>query len=128
MMIDIQPLPKIAEDERGATHYFNTTRSEQFVCGYRKAGASNAKHYHKGLSVGKNPEVLILFSGEITIHWFDVREKDKKGTEKVSAPAMVTIYPFAWHEVVADTDIIFMELNTLDDGKSDTFRIEETGA
>jgi hypothetical protein len=54
---------------------------------YRKKGAVSAKHYHKGLSVGKNPEKLILFSGEITINWFDVRNKEIKGTEKVTAPA-----------------------------------------
>ena len=122
-MVEVTILPKIAEDERGPTHYFDTDRSTQFVCGYRKKGAVSARHYHKGLSVGKNPEKLILFSGEITIHWFDVRDNGIKGTEKVIAPAVVTVYPFAWHEVIADTDTIFLELNTLEDGKADTFRI-----
>ncbi|MES2371374.1 MAG: hypothetical protein V4557_02265 [Bacteroidota bacterium] len=123
-MVEVTTIPKVAEDERGPTHYFDTDRSTQFVCGYRKKGAVSARHYHKGLSVGKNPEKLILFSGEITIQWFDVRNREIKGTEKVIAPAMVTVYPFAWHEVIADTDMIFLELNTLEDGKSDTFRID----
>lgn len=123
-MVEVTTIPKIAEDERGPTHYFDTDRSTQFVCGYRKKGAVSARHYHKGLSVGKNPEKLILFSGEITIHWFDVRNREIKGTEKVIAPAMITVYPFAWHEVIADTDTIFLELNTLEDGKVDTFRID----
>jgi hypothetical protein len=57
-----------------------------------KKAAVSARHYHKGLSVGKNPEKLILFSGEITIHWFDVRNNEIKGTEKVIAPAMVTLF------------------------------------
>jgi hypothetical protein len=122
-MITIEQLPKVAEDERGPTHFFDTDRSTQFVCGYRKAGAVSARHYHKGLSVGKNPEKLILFSGEITINWFDVRDESVRGTEKVTAPAIVTVYPFAWHEVIADTDTIFLELNTLEDGQKDTFRI-----
>ena len=124
-MVEVTPVPKIAEDERGPTHYFDTDRSTQFVCGYRKKGAVSARHYHKGLSVGKNPEKLILFSGEITIHWFDVRNREINGTEKVIAPAMVTVYPFTWHEVIADTDMIFLELNTLEDGKMDTFRLED---
>lgn len=123
-MIEIQPLPKVAEDERGPTHYFDTDRSKQFVCGFRKAGSVSARHYHKGLSVGKNPEVLVLFQGEITINWFDVRDMSVKGTEKVKAPALVTVYPWAWHEVIADTDMIFLEQNTLEDGKADTFWID----
>jgi hypothetical protein len=122
-MITIEPLPKIAEDERGPTHYFDTDRTSQFVCGYRKAGAISARHYHKGESIGKNPEKLILFSGEITINWFDVRNEAIKGTEKVTAPAIITVYPYAWHEVIADTDMIFLELNTLEDGQKDTYRI-----
>lgn len=123
-MIEIKPLPKVAEDERGPTHYFDTDRSKQFVCGFRKAGSVSARHYHKGLSVGKNPEVLVLFQGEITINWFDVRDRSIKGTEKVKAPALVTVYPWAWHEVIADTDMIFLEQNTLEDGKTDTFWID----
>lgn len=122
-MVEVTTIPKIAEDERGPTHYFDTDRSTQFVCGYRKKETVSGRHYHKGLSVGKNPEKLILFSGEITIHWFDVRNREIKGTEKVTAPAIVTISAFAWHEVIADTDIIFLELNTLEEGRVDTFRI-----
>lgn len=127
-MIEVKALPKVAEDERGPTHYFDTDRSTQFVCGFRKAGSVSARHYHKGLSVGKNPEVLVLFQGEITINWFDVRNPESKGSQKVVAPALVTVYPYAWHEVLADTDMIFLEQNTLEDGKSDTFWLAETGA
>lgn len=127
-MIEVTTLPKVAEDERGPTHYFDTDRSTQFVCGFRKAGSVSARHYHKGLSVGKNPEVLVLFQGEITINWFDVRNPESKGSQKVVAPALVTVYPYAWHEVLADTDMIFLEQNTLEDGKSDTFWLAETGA
>lgn len=127
-MIEVKALPKVAEDERGPTHYFDTERSTQFVCGFRKAGSVSARHYHKGLSVGKNPEVLVLFQGEITINWFDVRNPESKGSQKVAAPALITVYPYAWHEVLADTDMIFLEQNTLEDGKSDTFWLAETGA
>jgi len=122
-MVEVTPVPKIAEDERGATHYFDTDRSGQFVVGYRKAGTHNAKHYHKGLAKNKNPEIIIIMQGEITINWFDVRDETKKGTCRAIAPAMVTVQAWAWHEVIADTDIIVLELNALVDGKEDSFRI-----
>jgi hypothetical protein len=38
-MVEVTTIPKIAEDERGPTHYFDTDRSTQFVCGYRKKGS-----------------------------------------------------------------------------------------
>ncbi len=122
-MVEVTEVPKIAEDERGATHYFDTDRTGQFVMGYRKAGTANARHYHKELSQNKNPEILILMQGEITINWFDVRDQDIKGSCKAKAPAMVKVNAWAWHEVIADTDIIFLELNSLEDGSKDSFRI-----
>jgi dTDP-4-dehydrorhamnose 3,5-epimerase-like enzyme len=122
-MVEVISVPKIAEDERGATHYFDTDRSGQFVVGYRKAGTHNAKHYHKGEAKNKNPEIIIILQGEVTIHWFDVRNTEIKGTCKAIAPAMVTVQAWAWHEVIADTDIIVLELNALADGKEDTYRI-----
>ena len=122
-MVEIKPVEKIAEDERGSTHFFDTDRSGQFVVGYRKAGTNNAKHYHKGLAKNKNPEIIIIMQGEVTINWYDVRNVEIKGTCKAIAPAMVTVQAWAWHEVIADTDIIVLELNALFDGKEDSFRI-----
>ncbi len=122
-MVEIKPVEKIAEDERGSTHFFDTDRSGQFVVGYRKAGTHNARHYHKGLAKNKNPEIIIIMQGEVTINWYDVRNVEIKGTCKAIAPAMVTVQAWAWHEVIADTDIIVLELNALVDGKEDSFRI-----
>ncbi|MEK7200353.1 MAG: hypothetical protein AAB212_10620 [Bacteroidota bacterium] len=122
-MVEVKPVAKIAGDERGSTHYFDTDRTGQFVVGYRKAGTHNAKHYHKGEAKNKSPEKLILMNGEVTIHWFDVRDAEIKGTCRAIAPAMITIQAWAWHEVVADTDIVMLELNALTDGKDDTYRV-----
>ena len=124
-MIEVAEVPMIHNDERGSTHYLNTDRSEQFVLVYRKAGSRNARHYHKELSKGKNPEIFILMSGEITIHWFDIHNPESKGTQKLSAPVMVTVHAWTWHEVIAETDFIMLELNTLEDGKVNSFRLEE---
>lgn len=121
-MIEIIPIEKIAEDERGTTHYFDTDRTGQFIIGYRKAGSVSARHYHKGISKGKDPEKVIIMSGEATVNWFDING-DAKGTSKLYAPVMLVVHTWTWHEVIADTDIVVFELNTLADGKNDAFRI-----
>ena len=122
-MIEIIPIAKVAEDERGATHYFDTDRTGQFIIGYRKAGSISARHFHKGIAKGKNPEKVIIMSGEATENWFDING-DAKGSQKMVAPAMLIVHPWTWHEVIADTDIVMFELNALADGKEDAFRLE----
>ncbi len=121
-MVRVIPLDKIGEDERGATHYFDTNRTGQFIVAYRKAGSASGDHYHKGTAEKKNPEQIIIMSGSALLNWKDIRS-EKKGTEKINAPAMIEIEPWAWHQVVAVTDIIVFELNGLEDAKHDTFKI-----
>lgn len=123
-MVEVIQVDKIGEDERGATHYFDTDRTGQFIIAYRKTGSISGRHYHKGTAPTKNPEQLILMGGEATLNWFDVRS-DAKGSIQVKAPAKIIIQPWAWHEVIANTDMIMFELNGLEDAKDDTFRIEK---
>lgn len=122
-MVTVIPLPKAGEDERGATHYFETDRTGQFIVAFRKQGSASGRHYHKGIAPTKNPEQIIIMQGIATVNWFDVRG-DEKGSIQVTAPCMVHIEPWAWHEVIAVTDIIVFELNALDAAANDTFRIE----
>ncbi|NCI46488.1 hypothetical protein [Sediminibacterium soli] len=122
-MIEIIPIAKIGEDERGVTHYFNTDRTGEFILGYRKAGSVSARHYHKGISAYKNPERVILMKGEATVNWFDING-EASGSDKIIAPAMLVVYPYTWHEVIADTDFVMFELNALNDGKIDTFQLD----
>jgi quercetin dioxygenase-like cupin family protein len=122
-MIEIIPLTKIGEDERGSTHIFETDRTGEFIFSFRKAGSLSGRHYHKGLSANKNPEKIILVKGEGTLNWFNVAGEEK-GSEKIIGPSLVHIYPGAWHELVADTDIVVFEMNALADGKGDTFRLD----
>jgi tellurite resistance-related uncharacterized protein len=123
-MVEIIPIARIAEDERGATHYFDTDRSGQFIIGYRKAGSVSARHYHKGTAKGKNPEQVIIMNGTVTVNWFDI-DGEAKGSSQVKAPAMIVVYPMTWHEVIADTDIVMFELNALADGREDSYRLDE---
>jgi hypothetical protein len=123
-MIEIIPVAQVAVDERGATHFFDTDRTGEFIIGYRKAGSISARHYHKGIAAGKNPEKVILMSGKVTVNWFDVNG-EAKGSSKMKAPSMLVVYPYTWHEVIADTDIVMFELNALEDGKKDAFWLDE---
>ncbi len=123
-MVEVIPVHQVAEDERGATHFFHTDRTGQFIIAYRKAGSASGRHYHKGTAPQKNPEQIIIMQGLATVNWLDVRSNEK-GTVEVKAPAMVIIQPWAWHEVIANTDIIVFELNGLEDAKDDTFRLEQ---
>ncbi|MGI8950845.1 MAG: hypothetical protein ACR2FN_04580 [Chitinophagaceae bacterium] len=120
-MVKIIPIEKIGEDERGTTHVFETNRTGQFIIAYRKAGSLSGRHYHKGKSPNKNPEKIILMSGEATLNWKNMKGEEF-GNEKIFAPSMVTIDVFIWHEVVADTDIVVLELNALADGNGDTYK------
>lgn len=122
-MVRCLPVEKIAEDERGSTHFFDTDRSGQFIIAYRKAGSASGRHYHKGTAKNKNPEQIIIMQGEATVNWFNVQNEQQRGTVHVKSPAMVIIEPWAWHEVIAVTDIVVFELNALNDGREDTYRI-----
>jgi hypothetical protein len=128
-MITVTQLNKIGEDERGATHYFSTDRTGQFIVAYRKAGSASGRHYHKGIAPHKNPEQIIIMQGEAMISWFDTRTSNHAERESihVQAPVMVEIAAWAWHEVMAVTGIIVFELNGLEDAKHDTFRMINEG-
>ncbi len=121
-MVTVIPLDKIGEHERGATFVYDNDRTGQYIVAYRKAGSANGRHYHKGLHEHKRPEKLILLSGEAVLNWKDVRTSEE-GSLTVIAPAMMIIPEMIWHEVIAVTDFVMLELNGLDAGKDDTWML-----
>ncbi|NCW12468.1 MAG: hypothetical protein EBV82_04740 [Chitinophagia bacterium] len=123
MKIKISPLDLKATDERGALHHFNTDRTGEFLVVYRNEGAISGQHYHKGISAYKNPEDLILMQGEMMLLWKDL-ETDEEGEVLVKAPSRVLIPAGIWHQTTAQTDIVFIELNSLKDGSEDTYRLD----
>ncbi|HNP23029.1 MAG TPA: hypothetical protein PKM63_03170 [Panacibacter sp.] len=123
-MIKVEPINQIGEDERGRTYTFNMDRTGEFIVGFRKAGSSSGRHYHKGRSPYKCPEKFMIMQGQATVHWRDIKS-ERLGSEKVTGPAIVYFDPWIWHDIVADSDIVFYELNSLADGRDDTFRLEE---
>ena len=49
----------------------------------------------------------MIMQGQATVHWRDIKVKDW-GIEKVTGPAIVYFDPWIWHDIVADSDIVFM--------------------
>ena len=122
MSVTINPIEVKAVDERGALHYFSTDRTGEFLLVYRKAGTISGQHYHKGISAGKNPEDMLLVQGTANLHWKDLKT-NKEETVELIAPVRVLIQANVWHELMAITDIVFVELNSLAEGSEDTYRL-----
>ncbi len=122
MSVQVSPIQIKALDERGALHYFKTDRSGEFLLVYRNAGTISGQHYHTGKSMNKNPEDMLLVQGSIQLHWKDLKTEQEE-TLDVIAPSRVLIPAGIWHEVKALTDIVFIELNSLEDGSEDTHRL-----
>jgi len=122
MKIEITKIDVKAVDERGALHYFSTDRSGEFLLVYRNKGSISGQHYHKGNSVYKNPEDMLLVQGSLLLQWKEI-EGTENGEVEVVAPARVLIPAGIWHQVTAQTDIVCIELNSLADGSEDTYRL-----
>jgi len=122
MKIEITKIDLKAVDERGALHYFSTDRSGEFLLVYRNKGSISGQHYHKGISANKNPEDMLLVQGSLLLQWKEI-EGTEIGEVEVVAPARVLIPAGIWHQVTAQTDIVFIELNSLADGSEDTYRL-----
>lgn len=122
MSVMITPIDLKAADERGALHYFSTDRTGEFLLVYRNAGSVSGQHYHKGISKGKNPEDMLIVQGSATLHWKDLNTNQEETVELI-APVRVLIQANVWHELIAITDIVFVELNSLADGSEDTHRL-----
>jgi len=132
MKIQITKIDVKAVDERGALHFFSTDRSGEFLLVYRNKGAVSGQHYHKGGSANKNPEDMLLVQGSLLLKWKEMEGFKNNGVENVAlesgeveviAPARVLIPAGIWHQTTAQTDIVFIELNSLADGSEDTYRL-----
>jgi hypothetical protein len=119
-MITITPLDKIGIDERGYTfEYFHERYGRHLLC-FRKAGSVSGNHYHKGISLTKNPEIIILVHGSLMLHYRNVNETGIIEVP-VEGPVKIEIQPYVWHKLVSITDCSFLELNSLSEHSADTF-------
>ena len=116
----IEQLPLSGSDDRGYTAEYLHERSGQQLMLFRRAGSISGRHYHKGLSATKNPEILLLLSGTARFNWKHIDEAEVQ-TQQVQAPARIEVPALIWHEIVAETDCVMTELNSIEEHKADTF-------
>lgn len=121
-MIKATPITPAGADERGYTAEFEQNRTGTHLIVFRKAGSISGRHYHKGLSETKNPEILILLSGTCTFNWKHIDDEEVQ-TAKYTGPIQFEIPPLIWHELIPDTDCTFMEQNSIAEHAADTFRL-----
>jgi dTDP-4-dehydrorhamnose 3,5-epimerase-like enzyme len=86
----------------------------------RKQGSISGNHWHKGVSAAKNPESLLLISGSISLV-FKHMETGEEEEIKTEGPKLIKIMPNVLHTLKAETDLIFLEFNSLKEHKSDTY-------
>jgi len=116
----ITTIKPFSNDARGTVAEYFHERTGQHLIVFSKAGAVRGRHYHKGISLSKNPEMLILLSGTCIFNWREVNSQQLQ-TATVQAPAKIEVSPYVWHELLAVTDCSFLELNSLSEHVADTF-------
>lgn len=121
-MIKVTRIEPAGNDERGYTAEFLQERTGTHLIVFRKAGTVSGRHYHKGIAPTKDPEILILLNGTCHLNIRHIEDPETT-TETYSGPVMFEIPPFIWHELVAVTDCTFIELNSIEEHASDTFRL-----
>jgi dTDP-4-dehydrorhamnose 3,5-epimerase-like enzyme len=116
----IIPLEPFSRDDRGYVGEYYHDRIGQHLIVFCNAGAVRGRHYHKGISITKNPEILIVLSGKVIVNWRGLNETTVN-SQFVPGPARIEIPAYTWHEFVAETECTFLELNSLSEHKADTF-------
>lgn len=123
-MIKATPITPAGQDERGYTAEFEQNRTGTHLIVYRKAGTVSGRHYHKGGSITKNPEILLLLSGQCTFNWKHI-DNEQIQSATYDAPIRFEIPPMVWHEIIPTTDCTFMEMNSIAEHAADTYRLND---
>lgn len=121
--VTIDKLEAFNNDNRGQTYELSNNRSTDMVLCYREKDSICGRHYHTGSSKNKDPEILYLIQGEVRLRYRYIKDDDIITETIVKAPAKITTPKYYWHELKTLTPAIFLELNSLFDGK-DVIRME----
>ena len=121
--VQITPLDPSFADNRGETYELENNRSTNLVLCVRNANTISGRHYHTGISKNKDPEVIYLIQGKVFFRWRKLNE-EKIQERIVMGPSQFIVPIQIWHELETITDAIFLELNSLEDGKKDTTKLE----
>ncbi len=126
MGVKVETIRFKGQDERGLTGEIDALgRSGKFILAYRKSGSISGNHYHKGFAAEKDPEIVFLLQGKVRLHHARVVDGGKVGesSEEVIAPSRIEIPKMVWHQLNTLEDCCFLELNSFEQGDSDTFRL-----
>lgn len=121
--VEISAISLLGENENGKTYELSAIPAQGIMVAYRKQGSVSGNHYHKGDSMGKNPEKLLLISGQINLYVQNIESKEEEN-HTISSPALVQIHSGILHTVTALSDIAFVEFNSLEEHKSDTYYLD----
>ncbi|XZF16622.1 polysaccharide biosynthesis C-terminal domain-containing protein [Chitinophagaceae bacterium MMS25-I14] len=119
-MIKFTPIKTTGPDNRGYTAEFYQGRLGQHLIVFRKAGTVSGRHYHKGISLTKKPEIFILMHGTCVVNWREINNTTMH-SKVIEGPMIIETDPYVWHEYITETDCTFLELNSLSEHAADTF-------
>lgn len=104
--VTISELEATLDCERGRNFSLRTRGFDGYLIAYRRAGSVSGDHRHRGMIREKNPETIVLLSGEAEFEW---RGGGGPGSMHLKAPCKIAIRPGVWHRLTAKTDVIFLE-------------------
>lgn len=124
--VSTESLDIFFSDNRGDTYELLNDRKTNMVLCYRNSNVSCGKHYHTGNSPNKNPEIIYLLKGEVEFRWFNVNDLTNSNISKklIKAPSKIVVPINIWHELYTLSECIFLELNSMSDGKSDCIKLD----
>jgi len=115
----IKPLGLISENEKASTFRIDLNSQNEGILGFRKAGTVFGGHFHEGKSASKAPEKLTLIEGVLVMTCKNMQNQQEV-VFHVKAPVSIEIYPFIWHKLHALTNVVFIEMNSLEEHIADT--------
>lgn len=119
-IFDILDIKHLSSNDKGQTFELENFKSAGLLLAHRKADSMSGNHWHEGKSSAKNPEHVLLIQGKMRC-WARHLDSQKEKEEIINAPKLVKIYPRVLHKLYALEDSIFMEFNSLEEHKVDTY-------
>jgi len=119
--VEIIELELVKKQERGSIFQFENRDSSKLILVKRKKGTVSGAHYHTGKSPMKDPETVVFLDGEFELILKNVKTKEES-KQTYNRPIMFKLAPFIYHKIVALTDIVLLDMNSIDDDKDDTIK------
>lgn len=120
--VEIKELDLLGEQEGNATYSTEiNSYSKGRILAYRAKDSVSGNHWHEGKSAAKNPEILLVLKGNLKLEWTTELEADYENSQLLKAPVLIKIYPMVKHRITALEDLIFLEHNSIQEHREDTY-------